>query len=68
MTATVNYVCYLNEEDSKKVKRYAEKNDLTLEEAVATLYDKCEIDLYRESTESDFSTESIDAVSAYEDD
>lgn len=66
VTATVNYVCYLTKEESEMVKEYAEENDLTLEEAVAALYDSCEINLYRKSTESDFCTESIDAVSEYE--
>lgn len=66
VTATVNYVCYLNKEDSEMVREYAEENDLTLEEAVATLYGNNEINLYRESTESDFCTESIDAVTDYE--
>ena len=66
VTAAVSYVCYLNKEDSEKVKEYAEENDLTLVEAVTALYYDNEINLYRESTESDFCTESIDAVTDYE--
>lgn len=62
-TATVTYVCSLNEEDTKKVCDYASESGLTLKEAVAELYSNGEIDLYKYSTESDFSTESIDRVS-----
>lgn len=59
-TATVTYTCNLNEEDTKKVCDYANEQGLTLREAVAELYAEGEIDLYDNSTESDFSTESID--------
>ena len=58
--ATVTYVCNLNEEDTKKVCDYANEQGLTLKEAVADLYADGKIDLYYNSTESDFSTESID--------
>ena len=61
-TAIVTYTCYLTEEDSEKVINYADENGLELTEAVAELYSNAEIDLYHESTESDFSTESIDMV------
>ena len=61
-TATVTYVCNLNEEDTKKVCDYANEQGLTLKEAVAELYSNGEIDLYDNSTESDFSTESIDSA------
>ena len=61
-TATVTYTCHLNEEDTKKVCNYANKQGLTLRKAVAELYDDGEIDLYDNSTESDFSTESIDSA------
>lgn len=64
--ATVTYTCYLSEKDSKKVKSYAKKNDLTLREAVEELYSQHKIDLYEQSTESDFSTESFNC--AYEED
>jgi selenophosphate synthetase-related protein len=60
VTATVSYVCNLNEEDTKKVCDCANEQGLTLREAVAELYADGEIDLYAYSTESDFSTESID--------
>jgi selenophosphate synthetase-related protein len=59
-TANVTYVCRLSEEDTKKVCDYANEQGLTLKEAVAELYADGEIDLYDNSTESDFSTESID--------
>jgi hypothetical protein len=59
-TATVTYVCNLSEEDTKRVCDYAIEQGLTLREAVAELYAVGKIDLYDNSTESDFSTESID--------
>jgi selenophosphate synthetase-related protein len=61
-TATVTYVCNLSEEDTKKVCDYANEQGLTLREAVAELYADGKIDLYDNSTESDFSTESIDSA------
>ena len=64
--ATVTYTCYLSEKDSKEVKSYAKKNSLTLREAVEELYSQYKIDLYKQSTESDFSTESFKCV--YEED
>ena len=59
-TTEVRYACYLNEEDSQKVKKYAEENKCSLTEAVNKLYHNFTIDLYLNSTEIDFSTESID--------
>lgn len=64
--AAVTYTCYLSEKDSKEVKSYAKKNDLTLREAVEELYSQYKIDLYKQSTESDFSTEKFN--SAYKED
>lgn len=62
-TATVQYACYLTDEEEQKVFDYIEEHPgMTLVEAVDELWAQGEIDLYRESTESDFSTESIDAV------
>ena len=63
---TVTDTCYLSEKDSKEVKSYAKKNGLTLREAVEELYSQYKIDLYKQSTESDFSTESFKCV--YEED
>lgn len=62
VTATVQYTCFLNNEKACRVKAYAEENDCTLEEAVWALYVDDRLDLYDNSTESDFSTESIDHV------
>ena len=61
-TATVTYTCWLSQEDSEKVIDYADENGLELTEAVAELYSNNEINLYNNSTESDFSTESINTV------
>lgn len=66
VTAMVQYTCKLSEDESKKVKEYAEENECELTEAVHALYNLGEIDLYHHSVESDFSTESIDF--AYEED
>ena len=57
--ATVQYACRLSAEDERKVREYAEQNDTTLEEAVGALYDDCAINLYADSWESDFGTNSI---------
>jgi hypothetical protein len=57
--ATVTYTCYLDEEDSARVKELAEEYDLTLEEAVRWLYRSNELNLYKDSVESDFSTDEI---------
>lgn len=61
-TATVQYVCYLRDEDAEKVIHYADAEGCTLKEAVTTLYDGGDIDLYYDSSDADFSTESIDCV------
>ena len=61
-TATVQYTCFLDEAKARRVKAYAEENNCTLEEAVTELYYDDELDLYDNSTESDFTTESIDQV------
>ena len=61
-TATVDYICYLNDKDEKKVRDYAESTNCSFITAVAELYDKGEIDLYNESREGDFDAESIGGV------
>jgi hypothetical protein len=61
-TATVQYVCYLKDEDAEIVRQYAENEGCSLREAVSDLYADGVIDLYYESSESDFSTESIDSA------
>lgn len=58
--ATVIYTCTLDDEDSQKVLDFLEKNsDYDITEAVDILYARGEIDLYNNSTESDFSTDEI---------
>lgn len=58
--ATVIYTCWLNEEDSQKVLDFLKENpDYDTTEAVSKLYADGEINLYDDSTESDFSTEEI---------
>ena len=64
VTASVMYTCHLTAEDEESVKTFAEENDVDLEVAVWELYSVGEINLYKHSVESDFSTESID--NAYE--
>ena len=59
--ATVTYTCSLSEKDSKEVKSYAKKNGLTLREAVEELYSQYKIDLYKQSTESDFQPKVLSA-------
>ena len=62
VTATVQYVCSLDDTKADKIKEYAEQNDCTLEEAVWALYTDGALNLYADSIESDFSTERIDQV------
>ena len=57
--ATVKYACRLSAEDTQKVREYAKRNDITLEEAVGALYSDCAINLYADSWENDFSTDAI---------
>ncbi len=57
--ATVQYACRLSAKDEQKVREYAEQNDATLEEAVEALYSDCAINLYADSWESDFNTDTI---------
>lgn len=64
VTASVMYTCELTTEDEEKVKEFAEENDVDLAVAVWELYSVGEINLYKNSVESDFSTERID--DAYE--
>ena len=60
--ATVTYACWLSEEDEQKVRDYIGDTDLSIEDAVIELYNAGEIDLYKDSTESDFSTNYIERV------
>lgn len=64
--ATVTYACRLSEEEEQKIRERIGDTDLAIEDAVIELYNEGEIDLYKNSTESDFSTNYIDQV--YEED
>lgn len=57
--ATVTYTCDLTEEESQRVQELAEECDYSLEDAVMSLYNSNEIELYKDSTESDFFTNEI---------
>lgn len=61
-TAEVITTCYLTDQDEKKVRVFMEENQCDLEDAVKELYWNNELDIYLQSTESDFHTESIDLV------
>ena len=61
-TATVRYACYLTDEDAEMVREYAENENCSLRDAVADLYADGVINLYYDSDETDFSTESIDSA------
>ena len=60
--ATVTYVCRLSKEDEKKVCEYIGDTDLSIEDAITELYYKGKIDLYKNSSESDFNTNYITEV------
>lgn len=61
-TAEVITTCILTDEDEEKVKTFMEKNQCDLEDAVKELFWNNELNIYSQSTESDFHTESIDLV------
>lgn len=61
-TAEVITTCILTDEDEEKVKTFMEKNQCDLEDAVKALFWTNELNIYDQSTESDFHTESIDSV------
>ena len=60
--ATVTYACRLNEEEEQIIREYIGDTDLSIEDAVTELYNAGEIDLYKNSTESDFYTNYIEQV------
>lgn len=60
--ATVTYACQLSEEDEQKIRDYIGDTDLSIADAVIELYNAGEIDLYKNSTESDFSTNYITGI------
>ena len=67
-TAEVIITCYLTDEDEEKVRVFMEENDCDLEDAVKELFWNNELDIYSQSTESDFHTQSIDLVEEEDDD
>ena len=67
-TAEVITTCYLTDEDEEKVRAFMEENECDLEDAVKELFWNSELDIYTNSTESDFHTQSIDLVEEEEND
>ena len=61
-TAEVITTCYLTDKDEKEVRNFMEKHNCDLEYAVNMLFWTNKLDIYNNSTESDFHTESIDLV------
>ena len=57
--ARVTYACYLSQEDEQTVRDYAEENQCDFGVAVWNCYNQNKINLYYNSTESEFSTEGI---------
>jgi effector-binding domain-containing protein len=58
--ATVYYTCTLTDEDEKKVREYAEENNMSLGESAEELYFNDEINVYDgDVVESEVSTQSI---------
>ena len=66
--AEVTTTCYLTEEDEETVKNYMKENCCDLEDAVKELFWNNEINIYLQSTESDFSTNEITQVREEEED
>ena len=67
-TAEVVTTCYLTDEDEEKVRAFMEENECDLEDAVRELFWNSELNIYTNSTESDFNTQSIDLVEEEEND
>ena len=62
-TAKVITTCCLTVEDEEKVRAFMEENVCDLDDAVRELFwNDDEFNIYKNSTESDFYTTSIDAV------
>lgn len=63
--AEVLYCCEISGDDQQIIEQameLEENEDKAIEEIVMELYQNGEIDLYAESTESDFSTQEIENV------
>ncbi|MDY3130103.1 MAG: hypothetical protein SOW31_00065 [Treponema sp.] len=67
-TAEVITTCYLTDKDEKEVRNFMEKYNCDLEYAVNMLFWTNKLDIYNNSTESDFHTESIDLVTDEDED
>lgn len=65
-TAEVITTCYLTGKDEEKVRAFMKENECDLEEAVEALFWTNELNIYLNSTESDFHTQSIDLVTEEE--
>ena len=63
--ATVTYACRLSNEDEKKIREYIGDTDLSIDDAVIELYNEGKINLYKNSIESDFSTNDVTEVYEY---
>lgn len=57
--AKVLYICDLSDTDAEIVQEYAEEHQCDIELALWRCYQAGKIDLYKNSVESDFSTEEI---------
>ena len=60
--ATITYACRLSEEDEQKVRDYIGDTDLSIADAVWELYGAGKINLYKNSTARDFSTNYITSI------
>lgn len=62
VVAKVWYSCDIEGEEAEKVKKFAEDNNMKLEDAVWECYSKGDLELYKNSNESDFNTQEIENV------
>lgn len=61
--STVYTACYISREDAELIKQYAKENNCSLEKAAEDLYFRDLLEnIYAESIEKEWSTESIELV------
>ena len=60
--ATVTYACKLSEEDEQKFREYIKDTDISMKDAILELYCGGKINLYKNSTESDFDTNDVTEI------
>lgn len=60
--ATVTYACWLSEEDEQKIRDYIGDTDLSTADAIRELHYAGKINLYKNSTESDFYTNYVTEI------